>query len=181
MVVRILGVGSGDEAELELIRPREERLASPLGELVGVVFELGGDHSAALRLDLLAVVNAGDLGVKLVQRLDGEESLGALAVRHAVELVPRYEHDPAAHVPLAVAVSNLGGVGVPGAERIRVVAKVFALLGEHLLRIVKVARGGLLAELVDAVDVLLVVRDRVLRRLGHREQVEGTLGSLVHD
>ena len=39
--------------------------------------------------------------------------------------------------------------------------------------------GGLHGELLNAVDVLFVVRDRLLRRLGHGELVKVTVGALV--
>ena len=171
-----------DKAELELVRTREERLARPLGELVGVVFELSRNHRAALGLDLLAVVDARNLRVEFVKRLDGEQSLGTgFVIRHAVQAVPRNERDPVAHVPLTVAVANLRGARVVRAEGIGVGSKLFVIFREHLLGVVKVATRGLLAELVDAVDVILVILDHGLRRLGHREEVKVTLGSLIHD
>ena len=62
-----LGEIPGDVAELEVVGPGQDALRRPLGELARVVLELVGEHGAALRVQLLAPVDAAAVaGVPLV-------------------------------------------------------------------------------------------------------------------
>ena len=53
----VLHVVSGHVAELEVVRPSEDTLDSPLGQLAGVVLQLVGQHGAALSVQLLPPVD----------------------------------------------------------------------------------------------------------------------------
>mmetsp|Transcript_53338 Transcript_53338/g.133909 ORF Transcript_53338/g.133909 Transcript_53338/m.133909 type:complete len:221 (+) Transcript_53338:20-682(+) len=106
VVVCILHVEAGYVSKLDGVRPRQEGLRRPLGELVGVVLQLHGEHRAALGVQLLAPVNAGVLGVNLVEGLDEQElvllALGLL--QDGVDLAAGHQHNAVAQIPAPVAI-----------------------------------------------------------------------------
>ena len=66
-------VRAGDEAELDQVDARDQGRRGPARELGRVVFELGREHSAALRLELGAPVDSRELRVVLGQGAHGDE------------------------------------------------------------------------------------------------------------
>ena len=56
----VLHVVSGHVAELEVVRPSQDALDRPLGQLARVVLQLRGQTSSTLRVKLLSPVNLID-------------------------------------------------------------------------------------------------------------------------
>mmetsp|Transcript_11894 Transcript_11894/g.27886 ORF Transcript_11894/g.27886 Transcript_11894/m.27886 type:complete len:257 (+) Transcript_11894:215-985(+) len=155
VVVLVGPLGPAHEADLDLVRPRHHRLRDPLGQLARVVLELGGQHGAALDVDLLPPLDpAREVGVELVEGEGGHVLLAALLGADAVQLAPG--HHAHGRLPakreLAVPVGHRGwghargglvrveeGVGLGellalGLRRVRQVARVLEdLLGEVLV------------------------------------------------
>ena len=64
----VLHVVPRDIPKLEVISARQDALDGPLGQLARVVLQLIGQHSAALRVQLLTPVNASTVSrIPLVQ------------------------------------------------------------------------------------------------------------------
>eukprot|EP00982_Pelagococcus_subviridis_P007685 30706-Pelagococcus_subviridis.AAC.13 len=130
---------------------------------------LRGDHRAALRLDLLPPVHARDFRIVLRERSNLKQRARAFALDDAVELAPRDERDARRDRPLPVARRRR-------AKRERLLREV-----QRLLRVIVIRRGGLRAQLRNAVDVVLLVRDELLASLADREHVEVALVALVEE
>jgi len=69
MLVSGADVDSGNKAELDHVRARQNRADGPLGQLAAIVLDLGSEHRTWLRIQLHSPVHRGRLVVPLIQGL----------------------------------------------------------------------------------------------------------------
>merc|ERR1719516_784379 len=70
----VLDAVSGHVSKLEVVRSSEDALNCPLGQLAGVILQLGGQTGSSLRVQLLSPVNVSSVsGVPLVESFQVDE------------------------------------------------------------------------------------------------------------
>mmetsp|Transcript_403 Transcript_403/g.1617 ORF Transcript_403/g.1617 Transcript_403/m.1617 type:complete len:298 (+) Transcript_403:304-1197(+) len=177
----VLWVRPADVTQFEDAHPAEHGLRGPARELARVVLELRGQHSAPLRLHLLPPVHAGDPWVKLVERPEHGGHLLALGLHGAVDVAPHAHVVGVPEGPRLVHVALSARLGLRGEGRLLTEVHGLGALGslQDLQGKDGVDHGGLLAQLVLAVDRVLLRVDRVGGGLAHGRLVDHRAWSLV--
>mmetsp|Transcript_6827 Transcript_6827/g.24859 ORF Transcript_6827/g.24859 Transcript_6827/m.24859 type:complete len:269 (-) Transcript_6827:1166-1972(-) len=171
--IRISRVQARHETELDLLGARKHRHRRPLCELVGIVLQFVCNHRTALGFNLKTPVDAGDLGIEFIQRLDERQQrltlIHTLGFAHAIQLTTRDELRLFVNIPFAVFVRH--GISVVLAEERHGFTKpVSRSVGaESLLAIRAIHACALSGELRNAINILWVVSDCFLRSFGHRK------------